>query len=283
VPFQDVLRYVDRCIESLLHQSFPRTSFELLFVDNNSSDGSRAAVAARPEIRLLHEPRQGVYAARNRALKEARGDILAFTDPDCRVEPDWLGRIVAAMQSPEVGIVLGSRSPATASGLLKLVAAYEAQKVAHVTSCGIEEVFFGHTNNMAVRRQVMEQVGPFVEMPRGGDTVFVRRAVDVFGVRIVRYCPEINVEHLEVTTLGSYYRKLRIYGESNERVAELVRFRPLTNRERWRVFRDTLQRNHWSAMRGAVLLALLIPGMLCYEWGRRRATTRRSSGVSPGS
>ncbi len=275
VAFRDVLPYVDRCIQSLLQQSFPRTSFELLFVDNNSSDGSGAAVAARPEVRLLHEPMQGVYAARNRALKEARGDILAFTDPDCRVDPDWLDRIVANMQETDVGIVLGGRTPATESGLLKLVTAYEVQKGAYVASCGIEEVFFGHNNNMAVRRHVMERVGPFVDMPRGGDTVLVRRAVDAFGARVVRYCPEINVQHLEVNTLGGHYRKMRIYGESNERVAELVRFRPLTNRERLQVFRDTLRRNQWSLMRGSLLFALLIPGMLCYEWGRRRATTQR--------
>lgn len=276
VPFLDSLP----CIDSLLDQTLPRTTFEILFVDNNSSEGGGAVVAARSEIRLLREPKQGAYAARNRGLAEARGEILVFTDPDCHVERDWLARITAAMRAPEVGIVLGSRFPATDRGLLNLVMAYESQKAAYVTSRGLAELFFGHTNNMAVRRQVMERVGPFVDRARGSDTILVRRAVDAYGPGIVRYCPEIRVRHLEVATLSSYYRKTRVYGRSNQGVADLVRYRPLSTGERWQVFRDTVRQNRWSVARGALLLALLIPGMLCYEWGRRGALRRGKRGES---
>jgi glycosyltransferase involved in cell wall biosynthesis len=273
VAFRDVRRHLDRCIESLLGQHVPRESFEILFIDNNSTDGGNAAVTARSHIRLLVEPKPGVYTARNRAVKEARGEILAFTDPDCQVEPDWVEHITSAMRDPGVGIVLGQRLPPTDHGPLKRVMAYESQKTAYVTRRGVADLFFGHGNNMAVRREVMDRVGPFLERSRGSDTILVRRAVDAYGPGIVRYCPEMRVRHLEVSDLATYYRKNRIYGQSNTGVAEQVRYRPLTLRERLQVFRETMRNNRFSAFQGAQLLLLLIPGMLCYEWGRR-VTTR---------
>lgn len=86
VPFWNAGRYVRRCIESLLSQSLPQSEYELLFIDNNSTDGSDQVVAAFPAVRLLREAKQGSYAARNRGLAEARGEILVFTDPDCAVD-----------------------------------------------------------------------------------------------------------------------------------------------------------------------------------------------------
>lgn len=278
VPFLDARPWLARCLESLLDQSLPGDAYELLFVDNGSTDGGEALVAARPGVRLLREEKRGAYAARNRGVAEARGGILAFTDPDCEVEREWLERIAAAIGEPGVGIVIGHRLAATDGGLLDLVAAYESQKAAYVTRRGDDAVLFGHTNNMAVTRSVMEAVGPFAELERGGDTVLVHRAVAAYGRGVLRYHPEIRVRHLEMTGLASYYAKSGTYGRSNERLRELVPFRPLTTRERWRVFRSTLRERGMSPMRGAALLAVLALGMLGYEWSRLLARIRGWSG-----
>jgi glycosyltransferase involved in cell wall biosynthesis len=268
VPFLDARPFLAGCIDSLLKQTLPRETYELIFVDNNSADGGSATVAAYSEVRLLSESTPGVYAARNRGVSAARGEILAFTDPDCQVERDWLERMSTTMSAPEIGIVLGHRLPLNDGGLVALVMAYESQKAAFVTSSGIGEIVFGHANNMGVRREVMERVGPFPQVVRGGDTILVRRAVDAYGCHVVRYDQKLRVRHLEVSRLRDYYRKSRTYGESNQRLRQLVPFRPLSLLERWRVFTRTLAEDRLSPGRGALLLALLVPGLVCYEWGR---------------
>ncbi len=271
VPFRDVRPWLDRSLDALLDQTLPAERYESLFVDNGSTDGGAGRVAARPEVRLLEEPRPGAYVARNRGVSEARGAIFAFTDPDCEVDREWLERIVAAMEDPEVGIVLGRRVSPGAGRLLDLVLAYESEKAAWVIRNGGSEMVYGHTNNMAVRREVMERVGPFPEIDRGGDTVLVRRAVDAFGISSLRYRPDVRVRHLEVATVRDYWAKRRVYGRSSERIRRLVDFRPLGARERWAVFRRTVREQGLSPLRAALLLAALIPGLIEFERGRRSA------------
>jgi glycosyltransferase involved in cell wall biosynthesis len=275
VAFRDVRPYLSGCIASLLDQTLPRDAYEVIFVDNGSIDGGDAEVAELPGVRLLREQRLGVYVARNAGLRAARGEVFAFTDPDCVVERDWLERIASAVRSPGVGIVLGQRVAESDEGLLSLVMAYESCKAAFVTSRGLEEAVFGHTNNMAVTRTLMDAIGPFPEVTRGGDTVLVRRAVDARGCGVVRYLPDLRVRHREIATLRDYYGKARTYGRSNECLRALVSFRPLTVAERWRVFRDTAGAQAWSPARAALALAALVPGWLCYEWGRHASRSVR--------
>jgi glycosyltransferase involved in cell wall biosynthesis len=78
--------------------------WELLVVDNKSTDHTRAVVeeenASFPAVlRYLYEPEQGRYAALNTGIRAARGDIIATTDDDARVEPDWLTQAAAALEA----------------------------------------------------------------------------------------------------------------------------------------------------------------------------------------
>jgi glycosyltransferase involved in cell wall biosynthesis len=271
VPFRNARAYLHQCIHSLLDQTLSSHEYEVILVDNNSSDGGRAIVAKYPQVTLLQESADGAYAARNRGLEEATGDIVAFTDSDCEVDRDWLERIAEAVRAPGVLVVLGQRVAATDRGLLNLVSAYESQKATYVMTQGRGPLIFGYTNNMAMRRQVLEEQGPFPEMLRGGDTVMVSRIVEAYGSSVARYCPAVRVRHLEMTSLWSYYSKNRTYGGSNERAGSFAPYRPLRNHERWRIFRNTVQERELSFVKGGILLAALIPGMLCFEWSRYMA------------
>ena len=85
-------------LESFLHLRVPEgVGWELLVVDNNSKDQTREVVegfAGRLPLRYLFEPRQGKTCALNLALKEAKGDLLLFTDDDVRLDPGWLASFV---------------------------------------------------------------------------------------------------------------------------------------------------------------------------------------------
>lgn len=92
VPVYNVKDYLRHCIESVLAQS--ETSFELLLVDDGSTDGSGDICdeyALKDErIRVIHQQNQGVSAARNAALDSARGEWICFLDSDDYVAPDYL-------------------------------------------------------------------------------------------------------------------------------------------------------------------------------------------------
>jgi GT2 family glycosyltransferase len=96
------------CLDSLFRLDYP--DYEVIVVDNASrGPGVRALVeGADPRVTYLREERPGVAVAHNRALGEARGSILAFTDDDVVVDPLWLARIVRAFElTPSAGCVTG--------------------------------------------------------------------------------------------------------------------------------------------------------------------------------
>lgn len=86
-------------IEAILAQRVPDgVEWEFLVVDNNSTDGTRDLIhsycARHSRVRYCFEPKQGVSNGRNLATREARGEIIAFTDDDIQPAPDWLANIV---------------------------------------------------------------------------------------------------------------------------------------------------------------------------------------------
>ncbi|NJN22859.1 MAG: glycosyltransferase family 2 protein, partial [Leptolyngbya sp. RL_3_1] len=102
--------------DCLLQQTYPRDRVEYLLIDNNSQDDTAAqlqrfaqtAAAQGMTVRPLSEANiQSSYAARNQGIRVATGEILAFTDADCRPRPDWLARLVQPFQDDAIGLVVG--------------------------------------------------------------------------------------------------------------------------------------------------------------------------------
>jgi len=152
--------------------------------------------------------------------------------------------------------------PATSSRVLALWSQYERAKETFIFSNSTLDLYYGHTNNMAVSRCAFEQYGPFLERPRGSDTVFVRRVLDGLGDRAVVFRPDATVEHLELTGSRALLRKLFIYGRSSASYGRIVDARPLTHAERWQVYRNTVAHEGRSLRDSAVLLGLLGVGVL---------------------
>ncbi len=267
VPVYNTAAHLEACIAGLLGQQFSGTC-EYILVDNNSTDGSAQIVNRYPAIRLLSQAKQGSYAARNLGLSEARGQIVAFTDSDCVPRPDWLEQIARAMQNREARIILGRREFQEPSRRVASLAAYEAHKARYILSGADREVFFGYTNNMAVRKSLLDAVGPFVELGRGADVVFVRRAVDRFSCRIVRYSPDVVIRHREITSVWKWYRKMYIYGRSFQNYRKVVAARPLSNAQRMEVLNEMRSASKLSWLHSAELLAVLAGGVISWQLGR---------------
>ncbi len=267
VPFYNSERYIQRCVEGLLQQSFPREAYEIILIDNNSTDSSAETVRQYPGIRLLAEPKQGAYAARNRGLREAKGEVLAFIDADCVPAHDWLHKIMMAMEQSNLSIVLGRREYGGDSPVLSMFAAYEDEKHHYVFNSRKKELYYGYTNNMAVKKHVFDELGPFVERARGSDTIFVRQSVNKYSCEVVRYCPQIQVRHLEIENPSNLYQKFFIYGRSRRSHKLIVAQEPLSNKERLHMFRNVVRTRGYSWMESIMLIGFLGIGLVYWSLG----------------
>lgn len=270
LPAFNVAEHLERCLTALTSQRVDDGEFEVLVVDNNSSDDTVAIARGFRGVRVLHQPVQGSYAARNLGVRESSGDVVVFLDPDCAPRAGWLQAAVRTLANPATRIVLGRRHYG-ASHALALLEKYEDEKIQWILRSGGPDQVYGYTNNMAMRRALLEEFGPFPERMRGGDTMFVQRVVQSCGIQCVTFAADMGVDHLEVTRLAEYYHKRTIYGASNERIAQEVPFRPLSSGQRFAVLRALLERGRVAPWDAVVLLALLVPGAIAYDWARRGA------------
>lgn len=108
--------YLTQCLAGLKALTFPIDQFEILVIDNNSTDSTQKLVEeaqkSQKNLRLVFEGFEGVTYARNRGIREASGDIVCFIDDDAVPKPDWLAELDAAWRSyPEMGLIGGRIIP----------------------------------------------------------------------------------------------------------------------------------------------------------------------------
>lgn len=101
---------LERCLQRLQHLDYP--TFEVVVVDNCSHDATVAQVVARTNFRYVREDRPGLDWARNRGIKEATYDIIAYIDDDALATPGWLRGIALGFKNPEIMAVTGIVLPA---------------------------------------------------------------------------------------------------------------------------------------------------------------------------
>jgi glycosyltransferase involved in cell wall biosynthesis len=273
VPCLDSKRYIGACLEALLAQTFPRDRYEVILVDNGSTDRSveiaREYARGNPVRVLVEGARRGSYAARNTGVRAARGRILAFTDSDCEVCPTWLERIAAGLAGRGASVLLGARRFARESLVLATLADYEMEKARWVFSQRDARLYYAYTNNMAVTRAAFEQAGPFVEMPRGADVVFVSRVLAVAGCDAVSFDADLMLRHLEIDRFYDWHRKMFLYGRSYRGYKTLSGTRPLGLKARLTILRRNAVRNRYGFARAVLSFASGVAAAAAYEAGRR--------------
>ena len=283
VPCFNNQPYLERCLQALASQTYPRDQYEVIVVDNNSTDRSLQIARGHPEVTVHVEPIQSSYAARNRGVRQAKGDVLVFTDSDCEVSPTWLAEIASALADPATQLVLGSRRNARESFTLRMVADYEEQKAEYVCALRDKRLYYAYTNNLAERREAFDRCGPFMQLVRGADVVFASRVVEAYGPESVRFAPRARLRHLEIVRLSDWYRKMGTYGRSYVRYRVWSHTRPLGFRQRFAVLRRTVKRNSYSWPRALSLAALLAVGLVPFELNRLRQSLSRSLAHARGS
>ncbi|MFA6005267.1 MAG: glycosyltransferase family 2 protein [Patescibacteria group bacterium] len=94
-------------LESLAKQSYPKNNYEIIVVDDGSTDNTRKLVTALPVKLIIHGVNKGISSARNSGLDLARGEIVAYIDDDCVARSDWLSKLIEPYKSKEIMAVGG--------------------------------------------------------------------------------------------------------------------------------------------------------------------------------
>lgn len=272
VPVFNAEKYIEDCIKALMEQNFPREQYEIIIIDNNSKDDSFNMISRFPSVRRLKAGKQGAYSARNIGIAHARGDIIAFTDADCKPDKEWLLTIDNALRNSELKIILGSNRFANDSFIMTMLANYESEKAKFVFSNYDPNIYYGYTNNMAVRAGLFKEFGFFHEIRRGADVVFVRIVVDNYGCDSVKYIPEMLIHHMEIVNPTDYLNKQLVYGKSFCQYHQIKSAKVLNTPCRIKILKAVLSGDAHSPFRKCIFLIILFIGAIYYEMGRRGIT-----------
>ncbi|MEB3292574.1 MAG: glycosyltransferase [Synechococcales bacterium] len=219
-------RYLGKAIDSLLCQTpltgetwvggetaSPESPFyEVLVVDNGSTDRTREVVEARlgnPRLRYVHEPTLGLSVARNRAVQETQADILAYLDDDAIASPHWLSHLVQAYEThPKLAIAGGKVTllwedqqvppPWLSSSLAGNLGAYDlGNEFKLIQQPGLTP----RGLNYSIRRLFLAQVGGFdPQLGRVGKNLLSNEELQMTALALqagwqVAYLPQAIVAH----------------------------------------------------------------------------------------
>ena len=229
VPVRNGEQTIQQLLESLQKLDYDRNKVEVIVVDGNSTDKTREIVKNYP-VKLVVEKRKGLNLARNTGIKCAKGEIVAFTDSDCIVPPNWITKIVENFKDPKVSCVGGSAKALDCD----FISQYADNSVVRLMPFftkreELEKVkpFFRHPAgcNMAFRRKVAEEVGYFDEnIQYGFDEVEFADRICRAGYKMI-LDPDVLVWHKHRSTFREFLKQNFQYGKGSGLVLKRKRLK----------------------------------------------------------
>jgi glycosyltransferase involved in cell wall biosynthesis len=212
VPTRDRAGYIKDCVPTILANA---ELFELLVIDQSADDSTERALKpfAHPKLRYVYSDQRGVTNGRNLGMELSTGDAIAFTDDDCRAPPDWVSQIAGLFEKdPEASIICGrvlipaEQGEGMTTSFEPVVREWQGRYPPVDRDWGI-------TANFALRRDVLNRIGPFdpvlgagAPLRSGGEPDFIFRALRA-GMKVVN-AKEVQLSHFHTRAEGEASKKL---------------------------------------------------------------------------
>ena len=278
-------------IKCLLNQTYPVDRVEYFLVDNRSQDRTAEIIQTAAEkaksqeitIHYLSENQiQSSYAARNVGIRASKTEIIAFTDADCRPQPNWLYELVRPFADSAVGIVGGAVEALPGTTLLEEYAMRKST-LSHR---------FGHSYNppfapganVAIRRQAFEQVGLFRPyLTTSGDIDTCWRIMQTGSWQFYS-AEKAVIQHRHRKTLRELRKQWRRYGFAFQYIYELHGIElfkcPSGFRQGWKRWLKELPRQSARLMLGRITLLDLLMTPIFLISKQAEATGRKEAKLS---
>ena len=203
IPAFNAQRTIKNLLESLISQDYPKEDYEVIVVDDGSTDAT-VRIVKDYSVTYLFQKNKGAGAARNLGAKKAKGKIFIFVDSDCLVSQDWLKNYWQAYQeNPQAGIIGGGVRKPKKRNYLAWADYLSSWHNAHecLPRHWVKEYL--PSLNLSVRGEVFKRVGGFWEKKLTGEDVdFCSRARKI-GTGIL-FEPRLAVWHKNPSLAGFF-------------------------------------------------------------------------------
>lgn len=220
---------LEELLQALRLQTYPKDQFELVVVDDGSTDQTESLVRRFSEatdltIRYVYQDNQGPGPSRNLGMSQAQGDVFVLTDSDCIPPPDWLEHIAQAMADPSVDAFGGpDRSHPDFPPLLKAIdysmTSFIGTGGTRGSTCLKLARYYPRSFNMGFRRSVYERIGGMGTLRHGQDMEFSNR-MHRQGLNVV-FLPDIAVYHKRRTSLRRFFKQVFNWGVARVNLARI--------------------------------------------------------------
>ena len=207
IPVYNNFESLKLCLNALDNQTYPKEHYEVIVIDNNSTESIKSLANSFQQVRFASESLQGSYAARNKGVSLAKGEVCAFTDSDCVPTSQWIENGIKSMVLQQADLLGGnvkfSFSPKkTAAEIYDSITNIQIKR-------GIEQRKECKTANLFVYKKVFDSVGLFPSnIKSGGDVIWTQKATSA-NFKLV-YASEAEVLHPARKFLSLVKKQYRI-------------------------------------------------------------------------
>jgi len=220
IPAYNEENYIGKCLDSLQKQTLNRNLYEIIVIDNASTDKTSAIVKKYP-VKLIFEKRKSVVIARQKGVDNSRGNIIVSADADTIYPPHWLKRIyVSFSQHPQlvglVGWIYYSHTPAWFNFTLSLI--QRANLWLGKTTGKFPIVYAA---NFCFKKSALKKIGGYpAHLPELGDQQYVLFKLRPFGPIMINPAVYCHTSPRKLT--GNYLRNFLIYNGWHRLVGFLI-------------------------------------------------------------
>ncbi|GEM_PF-611489 len=219
IPTYNRKEKLKACLESIFRQDYPKEDYEVIVVDDGSIDATeemmRQLSIGRPNLRYCLQSHKGPAAARNLGVKQAKAEIIAFTDNDCILNPDWLKKMVEAHRIDDSLAAVGGRTEINIHNIKAAVSQFLSDGAIRTDINGNLEIIFFPTCNVSFKKRYLNdtEFNELFPLSAGEDLEFFWRLFKKN--RKFAFRQDIRLFHNCHSNFKSFLKQAYMYGRGN--------------------------------------------------------------------